>query len=1178
MRIVQLDLKAFGHFTNRQIIFNSTPDFHIVYGPNEAGKTTISRALHAALFGIDDKTTDDHLHSKQNLRVGVVLTSLTGEQLAVMRMAVMPKKVRKNSLVKYDPSTGEENGETIAEELLAMWLGSLTKELYTSMFGLNHEKLVDGGQALSEGKGEIGHSLFEAGAGLSTIRGLRLSLEKEADSLFRPRASSSEIHKTIERYNTERKKAKESQVKPAEWRSLQQCQTETKAAYDEVRRRQALLQEQAPRLERLAAVLPDVATHAITKDRLTLLGKVTELAEDAPTARMTAKTQLEQAEVNRSDALTDIARLQKDLEGIPQPSQSFLDENGSIEALYHSINPYRTARDEVLRADSKIKEATITINTLLNAIGAEQWDNASRQELPTAIPSATLCARIQSLISSEVKLRVELESASNEVASIQQELSSLSSEIAALPPLVAPASVVEVLEIFDAEGNPEAKATDLAQQIEKQDATLRREAADLSRKARLAEGSVATLVAMGTPLPEEINRFRTEREESIAKNKTLHDKIKTIENDLVPVEGELEGIMQKGKVPTAEQLTMQRHIRDRLWKEFRGKLFPSEQESVGTLPTAAEYEAAVGNADSFADVRFADAARVTQHAELIKRRSQMSKALDLERGRLDAMENELKDSKRRWQGLIDKYGLPPLGVPEMIDWLNQRTIFLQHHQSYLDLKDQEKISIELVEKMRSRFSGALHDAGLPPCGETEPLSRVVARVRPIVTQAGKTATRKEVLSKDKKKYEDRLARATTLHNTTQSKLAEWRLLWGKAMGEIRLAENALAEEATARLREFAELENALNMRDQASVALNVAQATVARTESGVTQICEAVGHDRANKATDVILENLYARLLEEKESLQRRKTLQDKIEEIDKAKIRAEQQMQRAEQELAKLMTEAGCATLKDLIEAERRSAEYRTLARKLIDIEDRLAEASALPLEALLGEVNGQDLVQVRAELSRVKGELTDLAPEIEMRHGELKSAQIALDKIDGEAVAALAEQRSLDEVAHLSNVIGNYVSARLAASILSEVIEEYRQRYQGPLLARASELFATITNGRFVKVAPHYDEDRTILVGVRPNGRREPIDALSTGTRDQLFLALRLAAIESHVVNQAPMPVVVDDIVINFDDASASATFSVLAELSRKTQVLFFTHHEHLIDRAANAIGNKSFAAHQL
>ena len=73
MRIAQLDLKAFGHFTDRRIAFVAGTDFHIAYGPNEAGKTTISRALKAALFGVLERTTDNYLHANPNMRVGVVL-------------------------------------------------------------------------------------------------------------------------------------------------------------------------------------------------------------------------------------------------------------------------------------------------------------------------------------------------------------------------------------------------------------------------------------------------------------------------------------------------------------------------------------------------------------------------------------------------------------------------------------------------------------------------------------------------------------------------------------------------------------------------------------------------------------------------------------------------------------------------------------------------------------------------------------------------------------------------------------------------------------------------------------------------------------------------------------------------------------------------------------------------
>ena len=236
MRIAQIDLKAFGHFTDRRIAFDTTADFHIAYGPNEAGKTTISRALRAALFGIPERTTDNFLHANANLRVGIVLDSSNGGQLATMR-----RKARKNSLVKYDPLTGEELGEAIPDERLSAWMGGLTEGLYSSMFGLDHHELVAGGIALSEGKGELGQSLFEAGAGLSSIRVLRERLDKEADGLFRPRAPTSAIYKVLDQYGSARKESKEAQTKPSEWESLQRTAEEAQAAYDKVREQQGFI-------------------------------------------------------------------------------------------------------------------------------------------------------------------------------------------------------------------------------------------------------------------------------------------------------------------------------------------------------------------------------------------------------------------------------------------------------------------------------------------------------------------------------------------------------------------------------------------------------------------------------------------------------------------------------------------------------------------------------------------------------------------------------------------------------------------------------------------------------------------------------------------------------------------------------------------------------------------------
>ena len=67
-----------------------------------------------------------------------------------------------------------------------------------------------------------------------------------------------------------------------------------------------------------------------------------------------------------------------------------------------------------------------------------------------------------------------------------------------------------------------------------------------------------------------------------------------------------------------------------------------------------------------------------------------------------------------------------------------------------------------------------------------------------------------------------------------------------------------------------------------------------------------------------------------------------------------------------------------------------------------------------------------------------------------------------------------------------------------------------------------------------------------------------------DQLFLALRLAGIEQHLADREPMPLIIDDVLVNFDDRRAAATLRCIAELSKQTQVLLFTHHHHLVELA--------------
>ena len=99
MRIKRLHLKAFGPFTDKTLEFDSKdPGFHIIFGPNEAGKSSSLRALKALLYGFPERTPDNFLHPNDQLLVGGCLESSDGKEIFFQR-----RKKRKADVI-------DENG------------------------------------------------------------------------------------------------------------------------------------------------------------------------------------------------------------------------------------------------------------------------------------------------------------------------------------------------------------------------------------------------------------------------------------------------------------------------------------------------------------------------------------------------------------------------------------------------------------------------------------------------------------------------------------------------------------------------------------------------------------------------------------------------------------------------------------------------------------------------------------------------------------------------------------------------------------------------------------------------------------------------------------------------------------------------------------------------------------
>jgi len=211
-----------------------------------------------------------------------------------------------------------------------------------------------------------------------------------------------------------------------------------------------------------------------------------------------------------------------------------------------------------------------------------------------------------------------------------------------------------------------------------------------------------------------------------------------------------------------------------------------------------------------------------------------------------------------------------------------------------------------------------------------------------------------------------------------------------------------------------------------------------------------------------------------------------------------------------------------------------------------------------------------------RIDGLESDKTELLETRGAEQK----ALDMIDTSATAAEQAERAQNLLAKIEPDVQQYVRLRLASAVLQRGIDRYREKNESPVLNRASDLFRRLTLGSFDRLQGDTDEQgNNVLMGVRPDDT-VPVgpEAMSDGTSDQLYLALRLASLETWLDRNQPVPLIVDDILISFDDQRAVATLEVLAELSRRTQIVFFTHHAHLVELAEKNLDDGVLFVHRL
>jgi len=1153
MKFAQLHLKAFGPFRDRvlDLPIDAGRDLHLIYGPNEAGKSSTLRAVNHFLFGMPARTADAFLHDYGELRVGATLSLGSGERLSVMR-----RKGNKNTLFAFDAASGAEiTSSPLAENTLADILGGLDEQLYRTLFGLDLEGLHKGSEELLRGEGEVGRSLFQAAAGLASLRSLMDGLDKQAADTFKARAQNLPLNRALQDFELQRRALKERTVRSSAWESSEGEYQRALARHAALRERLSAARATQQRLERLRINLPLLAERTQVETALAALADVPALPGDARERRIAAEERMRGAEQARRAAHATGERLAGEMAALVV-REALLARAADVEQMFHALAAYRAARAALPDSERRTDELGTRVTRLLAELGApEALDHAAR-----LLPSATLRAALQSLLDEDARLGerdMHLASQRDEQRLTQ---SRLEARLAQLP---APAPLALLEQLLARMANVtelETRRQVLAREFGEREARLRDEL------AMLWPGSLPELLALTVPLPVTANGFETDFGVLAQHEHALAQQAASLERDLSECVRELEGWAASGEVVTQAEVSSARTARDAQWADLRRDWHEAPAQPPSAR-LAEQFEAAMREADRLADLLHADTARATRVAATRKRVLDMESERARHAERRATLLAERATLETRWRALTAPLRRAELSPAALRDWLVLHGQLLARHAELDKLRHNEREAAEEFARARQAMDDALAECALPPVAADEHLAEALERVRGAVSAARQTNAERVAIGEQIETQRGELARLAAQHAQFTQLRATWQARWHEAMAQLRLGANAMAAEVKVRLEQFARLAADLDEMERLASETRVQRVAVADFEQRVAALADAVEDAGSRHALDALAERLYAELGAAREAQARRQRLTGEIAAACRARDEAETTAQDARQRLAELLALAGCATPAELPALEDQAQLGRELAARLADLDTQLLRHNARAVTAVASEAEGHGLDQVTTQIDEVAMAIDALESEIEAAQEAVFTAKQTLDTIDGGASAAEAQQATRSLGARIASEARTYARLRLAHAVLARVVQTYRARHQGPLLARAAEIFRRITLGSFADLAVDWVEDSQVLQGERRDHSRVPITGMSQGTRDQLFLALRLAAIEQHIASRGPFPVIVDDLLVQFDDARALATLDVLAELATHTQVLFFTHHQHLLGLAEAA-----------
>lgn len=1157
MKFLKLYLEAYGPFTNIELEFPSgTQSINIVYGLNEAGKSSTLRALTSLLFGISPKTTDDFVHDKSTLRVGALLRHSDGTEKAFYR-----RKGNKNTLLN-------ETGDSINDSEISPYLAGLTREVFETMYGINAETLSKGGQELVLGGGEIKTALFSAAAGIPEIRGLLKTVDGQAEELFKPRGSTQHINRLIKKYDESKKSMKELSLTVREWEELtkqvDELNNKSTALKNSIIEKNATLEHKRRQFE----VLQDVGELKAIQSEQEAKGVVVTLPEDFSGTRKKCEEKLCDTQEKLEKNISNLRDLEEAIKLLKVP-ENLLSLQDRITDIFQESGNYKQGREQLPRLQGNFLEIKRDCKRILRELKINSESDDFKQYCIT-IQDYT---RIEELCEERVQLDSNLNHHQSSLKVIEIKIKQLQNKLANEPTPKDPALLQQTLNSSRQNGLTEKSITKLQNETNELAETIKCNLKLLRLKNLTLDGLLSLIV----PKKSTVNKFATSFQKIEQKSK---ENIKNIEKEnqiLVELEDNISFLQKESALPTEDELEESRKHRNKGWSIIKSTwLDGTEHDNEelknfcnGSVNLAEAYENAVTKSDKISDRLRHESERVAKMAQLLIQKERSAKRLkDLEAEEKDIQreKNSLnKDWKEAWVESLKKPDTPE----EMHEW------FDLYEDTFLKCKEWKEKTNRLnneqqqIDKNKSRLQELILKFDSALNNQENNLESLYLIAENLVTTQNNVITTTNKLKEQINEQQEQAEFESHEINKLKDNLEQWKKSWKDGVKSEYLDSCTTVTQAKATLKKFDELAKKVKDMEERESRIMAIESDGRRFKAVVEDLCKNLDRPIDDIEHAVIIELLNRELKDGLGKFVRLQNLKQKEGELNNNIIEAKQTIDLNNKILQDLCKKAECENQEELPSKEAISFDYLKNKNRIAELRRIISRSTGgVELDQFLKELNNIDIDILPSEMKELNLDIAQMEKTLYEANQEIGAKKRELEVMEKGHEATEKSEEMAQILAEIKDKAEEYSSLVLAISAIREAMELYRKDNQTPVVKRASELFKRLTLNSFEGLTTDYDkDDLPILVGLR-NGKRIFLSGMSEGTCDQLYLALRLACLEQSLNNAEPMPLILDDMLINFDNERVNEALKILEELSNKTQIILFTHHKHIRDIAMQSL----------